>query len=682
MKRTIGLRKIIEATLLIAIVAGTVATANGQQQPVVGHASSASVQVMPRNTTLPPGSIAPTPGALKTPVGSITGYVLWDISAAHYKPAAPCQGLTLSVSTIASPHSNGGQTLATTTNFTAQGPARDYSTAGMPQYMLCVYALQKIPTGVYLRVTLSVQPSTFFPAVSAQSPPAFEIFGGNCNSGPQGTLSYILTGGELVCGNNAFNINFKLQSAGTRLQSGPSTTPLIRGTASGSGLLNGTATDVIATPDTFTHATMIPLAPSASTSTMSSGGSSGMLVPAVRPGASAGLKSSASSGGTAGMLVLAISPGTGAGVPSSGTTATFTGGLAPAATGSFSGGVRPALLPAFNGGVRVITGRRIRIAAAQNSSLIGLLRKQKQQVGPVSYGHTLASGSLPPIYAKQPNVKVQRVSQYVSSNLLTPQQNAWCQQWEAQGGAPTIFSIAGKAHGQGVVYSPDPQANPYTLVGCGFGSTSGNATLGMGLDTGSGFAKALYTLTLTVKSWNDHQIVVSLDPNTTHVPDWNGPNEAAYVSIQSSVGRNSAGPGQFYAARQTVLLSNLSQNEASLYQQGTPYFMSPVANYYGLNGTAGVMRQALPANAVAAQDNFNLQLAPKFVVDSTQTDLLVATTSSNVTSKPATVSGNTITVTYPVLSAGSGNSANYYSIYGLKVWVTGPAGIPPVVSAP
>lgn len=681
MKPKIRLLTIFEAALLTAIVAGSVAAATGQQKPVVGHPTASSVQITPRSTTLPPGSTVPTQSGMQGPVGAISGFVYWNISAAHYRLTAPCQGLTVSVSTISNPHAGGGQTLATTTNFTAQGPATDYSTPGMPQYMLCVYALQKIPTGVYLQVTLAVQPYTFSLPVSVQSPKDFEIFGGNCNSGPQSTLSYILTGGELVCGNNAFNINFKINSTAARLQQGPSTRPLVQGTTAGSGLLSkSAATDVIATQDTVTRPTLIPLAPASTTSTNSSS-APGMLVPAVKPGTGAGAASSPASP-TPGMLVPAVRSGAVANATSSGSTGAFTGGLTPAAAGGFTSGVRPALLPAFTGGVRVITGRRIRVAQAQNSALIGLLHTQKQQVGPISPGQTLASGSLPPIYAKQPNVKLQRVSPYISSNLLTPQENAWCQQWEAQGGAPRIFSVAGKAHGQGVVYSPDPKANPYTLIGCGFGNKTGNATLQLGDDTGSAVSKPLYTLTLTVQSWSDHQIVISLDPNTTHVPDWNGTNQAAYVSIQSPAGRNEAGPGQFYAARQTVPLSNVPQNEASLYQQGSPYLMSPVANYYGLNGTVGVMRQALPPNAVAAQDNFTLQLAPGFVVDSTQTDLLLANTSSNVTSQPATVNGNNITVTYPVLSVGSGNSTNYYSIYGLKVWVTGPAGVPPVVPAP
>lgn len=269
---------------------------------------------------------------------------------------------------------------------------------------------------------------------------------------------------------------------------------------------------------------------------------------------------------------------------------------------------------------------------------------------------------------------------YVYSNLLTPKQNALCKQAEAQGGPPTIFSVIGKLQGHGVVYSPDPQANPYTIIGCGLGNSSGTLQLQLlqsqSVNSGWGGSStqtvAVYTVNFAIQSWSDHRIVASIIPSTSGIPDW------SFVGLQVKVRQSGYAPGgQFVASRQTVLLNSIPQNQASIYQAGSPYFLSPVSNYYGLNGTAAVMRQGL-AGPVAGQDQFNLKLSPGFVVDSTQTDLLVANTSSNVTSQPATINGSTITVTYPVLTATSGNSTNYYSIYGLKVWVTGPAGIAPL----
>jgi hypothetical protein len=464
----------------------------------------------------------------------------------------------------------------------------------------------------------------------------------------------------MICGDNAYNVNLKLQALSMASRPTGITGPLINRSA---------VTLLSAEPEAAGNMTAAD---------------SALLSPAKPSGNGNSARSIGGAGGyTGNTRVPDKNPGpVGLGSLNGAGRSGFTGGVKTGGAGGFTGGVRPDLPFAFTGGVKVVAGKRLTSALAVNSSIIAVLRQQKQ-AQTLSGEHTLASGSISPILAANPsNLKVSAISSYTPSSLLTPQENAWCRQSEAQGGAPAIFRVAGKTKGQDVVYSPDPQANPYTIVGCGFGNSTGGARLELGENTGTPIIKPLYKVNLVIQSWSDHQIVASLDPSTSHVPDWSGGVDVVYIAIQSANGRNAAGPGQFYAARQTVLLSNVPQNEASLYQQGSPYFLSPVSNYYGLSGTVGVMRQGLPANTVAGQDNFALQLAPGFIVNSTQTDLLVSNVSSNVTSQPATVNGNTITVTYPVLSSGSGNSANYYSIYGLKVWVTGPAGVLPIVPAP
>lgn len=275
-----------------------------------------------------------------------------------------------------------------------------------------------------------------------------------------------------------------------------------------------------------------------------------------------------------------------------------------------------------------------------------------------------------------PNVRIE----YIPSDLLSQQENAWCEQQEAKGAAPAILRIDGKT--TGINYSPDPQTNPHKIVGCGFGN-GGNVDLLLlqmqnqqngWFGSNSQTNVALFTVKFTVQSWNDHEIVASVDPNTSGVPDWSGDLQ---LEVKTKLSGYVNG-GQFTALRKTQMLASIPQNESSLYQAGSPYFLSPVSNYYGLDGTVAVMREGL-SGPVAGQDQFTLKLAPGFVVDSTQTDLLVSDTNANVTSQPATVNGNTITVTYPVVSVQSGNSTVYYSIYGLKVWVTGPVGLNPLV---
>jgi hypothetical protein len=524
--------------------------------------------------------------------------------------------------------------------------------------MLCSYSFNKLPENLYLKVTVSASSAEFSPATTSASP--FPIQGGNCNKTPPSTLSFVLSGGQMLCGDNAFNVNLRLQALSMATRPTGVTGPLINRPA----------------------ATLLSAKPQVAGGMTSADG--GLLSTARAGGDGNSAHSIGGSGGYTGTTrTTAKDPGlVGISSVNGDGRGGFTSGAKIGGTGGFTGGIRPDLPFAFTGGVKVVAGKRVTSSLAANSSIVVVLRQQRQSQTP-SGEHTLASGSISPILAANPsNLKVKAISPYTPSSLLTAQENTWCQQNEAQGGAPAIFRVAGKTKGLDVVYSPYPQANPYNIVGCGFGNSTGSARLELGENTGTGVSKPLYALNLVIQSWSDHQIVASLDPNTSHVPDWSGGVDVVYIAIQSAKGRTAAGPGQFYAARQTVPLSSVPQDEASLYQQGSPYFLSPVSNYYGLNGTVGVMRQGLPANTVAGQDNFTLQLAPGFIVNSTQTDLLVSNTFANVTFQPATVKGNTITVTYPVLSSGSGNSANYYSIYGLTVWVTGPAGVLPIMPAP
>jgi hypothetical protein len=152
---------------------------------------------------------------MKVAAGTITGVVYWDMSTAQYKLSSPCQGLTVNVSTIGKPQAGGGHVVATTSNLTPTGPMTDFSAQGAPKYMLCSYSFRQMPVGEYLRVSATAVVTAFSAAVSVQNPPDFEIFGGNCSTTPSGTLSFILTGGEMVCGNNAYNINLKLHGSGS-----------------------------------------------------------------------------------------------------------------------------------------------------------------------------------------------------------------------------------------------------------------------------------------------------------------------------------------------------------------------------------------------------------------------------------------------------------------------------------
>jgi len=213
MKRAVGIAWILKAVSAATVLLNMAGIVTAQQQPpVVTHPTTSRAQGTPRTGSSPYGSAAAAQTSVKVAAGTIAGYVYWDMSSAQYKFSSPCQGLTVNVSTISK---SGGQVLTTTSNFTSMGPLTDLSSPGAPRYMLCSYSFHQIPVGEYLRVTAAVNAAAFLKAVSVQNPPDFEIFGGNCNNTPQSALSFILTGGEMVCGNNAFNINLKLYGSGS-----------------------------------------------------------------------------------------------------------------------------------------------------------------------------------------------------------------------------------------------------------------------------------------------------------------------------------------------------------------------------------------------------------------------------------------------------------------------------------
>lgn len=279
------------AVIAIAVSASVVALAQ-QQPPTVTRPTTSSVQVTPRKTNSPYGSAIGTQVNMKQAAGAITGFVFWQMSV--LQPQSDCQGLTVKVVTV---NKSGMplQLLATTNTFTAMGPVTDYSAQNTPKYMLCSYSLHNMPENVSLRTLLYGPPSKSFVI-----PAAFQIPGGTCASGPQSTLSFVLTTGEMLCGDGAFNINFKLNPP-TMARSAV-TAPLLNGSGKPKGMLSrpDTASNVnTTTPNTTGGATLLPSQTNAAGSRTP--GTQPGLLSTPRPsgsGNSTGANPGASSGGT------------------------------------------------------------------------------------------------------------------------------------------------------------------------------------------------------------------------------------------------------------------------------------------------------------------------------------------------------------------------------------------------
>ncbi|HET9309367.1 MAG TPA: hypothetical protein VFO46_25355 [Candidatus Sulfotelmatobacter sp.] len=204
--------KVLKRTLLATMLIGGCVSVVAQQQPPARPPVTRGPS--------PYGSAANAATTAKLPAGTITGFVYWQMNV--FQPQADCQGLTVKIVTV----TKSGmplQLLSSTSTLTANGPVTDDSAQGAPKYMLCSYSFSNMPETVSVRALLYGQPTT----TSVALPSAFQIPGGNCNSTPSGALSFILTGGPMLCGHGAFNINFKLTGSASAIARSPGKTTLI-----------------------------------------------------------------------------------------------------------------------------------------------------------------------------------------------------------------------------------------------------------------------------------------------------------------------------------------------------------------------------------------------------------------------------------------------------------------------
>jgi hypothetical protein len=564
MERSIGLTKNLKlptlATLLV--ISGNVI---GQQQPPsVSHPSASSAQATPRKPGSPYGSAVGTATNMKPASGAITGFVYWDMSG--IKTPSSCQGLGAQVSTV-TVSKGSPQVLATASTFTQMGPQTDMSAPGAPKYMLCSYSFNKLPENLYLKVTVSAPSSEFSPATTSASP--FQIQGGNCNQTPQSTLSFILSGGEMLCGDNAYNVNLKLQALSMASRPTGVTGPLINRPA----------------------ATLLSAKPEAAGNMTSADG--GLLSPA-RAGRDGNFAHSiGGSGGYEGTTrATAKGPGPqGISSVNGEGRGGFTGGIKPGGSGGFTGGVMPTLqtepspvMTSTVSGAYVprmppMTSNAKRDASPAADAATRAQIKSKLQLQLVAATPRMAqpvSSALKPVNPNTPEVQaLQRQKIFVTSLRTQPAPGKGALVPSNVGGvvmqnqsatnpllhapvptkicpAPQIHSVNSK--NAGVVFTQDPLYNDYVITGCGFGSLEGQVYLSGAITGGR------INLLVKPNQWSDTKIEAIVQPGLTGVLDgW--PD----LIVVSSGGTPAKFPNcRFYAQRQSVLLPTIPQQYVTL----------------------------------------------------------------------------------------------------------------------
>ena len=577
MKQLTEYARTLERIMIAVLLLSAFPTAGQQQPPTVSRPSTSSVQVTPRGTASPMGTAANVVPGMKPAVGTITGFVYWQTNI--LQPSSTCHGLTLKVVTV----NKVGmplQLLSTSNTLTAAGPMTDNSSPGTPKYMLCSYAFQNMPENVDLRVLLYGAPS----AASVSMPSSFQIPGGNCNSAPSSSLSFILTGGEMLCGNGAFNINFKL----TAVAKEPSKIagPLLSGSAKPAGMLSNPASATNAPAGTLNSSngpTLLSSQPNATTpmssqrqaglptssqptvntnsggSISGSGGYTGNTKSRQSPvGFSGGVKSGASNNSTQ-QIQLGQAP-----VPSLGSTTSTSvppDAYVPKMPPMSSNAKRDASQPAdateraqIQSKVKaqlrasnLLTGKTTNGAIRPTEKIpeIQALQQQITFVNSLRTEGAVANGTL--LAAKVPNqVRIQPLQ---SSNPLAhaPAPTKFCP-------TPQIHAVNGKS--SGVVFTQDPAYNDYIITGCGFGAQQGQVYLSGAVNNGR------IDLVVRPGRWSDTQIEATVQPGLTGVLD--GWPDLMVAPLPAGSPMAKFPNSRFYAQRQSVLLPNIPKQYANL----------------------------------------------------------------------------------------------------------------------
>lgn len=609
MKRRIDFETILQlATLATMLLSLSVSVMGQQQPPTVTRPSASSVQVTPRGTASPLGSATNATTGMKPAVGAITGFVYWQMNV--LQPSSTCQGLTVKVVTV----SKVGmplQLLSTTNTLTAAGPMTDTSSPGTPKYMLCSYAFQNMPENVALRVLLYGAPSS----ASVSMPSSFQIPGGNCNSTPSSSLSFILTGGEMLCGNGAFNVNFKVTSAAVAARP---TTPsiLLPHTPGPSGMLSQPqAAPANATPGAPNTggATLLSANPSSAPGNASNTpASNGMLAPTVKSGGAASI--SGSGGFTGG-----VKPGTApprnpltnadvikmvkAGVPETAIVSSIQSSptkfdLSPNAQLTLHrAGVSQKVLDtmmADGGAKRGIASRTTKLgpaktgeivknprAAQADTAIITVLEKQKQSaqleasqmVRTAGRPVGMQAGPSQPMSATTSNnataptaATIQRSStpgtvspgkgsdspgNSVASFAPVPQVQTTALTCATEP-AMRILNVSGEFYP--ATFTPDAKYNFYTITGCSFGDSGPNSKVYI-------YYQDIFRQDFQIQEWNDNGIKLNLNPSLKGVLD----QDNLTLVVQRNDGKQATKVGfKFYAAREMTMLGRIPREAFSL----------------------------------------------------------------------------------------------------------------------
>jgi hypothetical protein len=654
--------------------------------------------------------------------------VYWNANSIAHNPAGSCSGLAVTVkvgSSSGGPFEAYKPMTTRSNNFQYAGQVKAFLSGGKIEvYDVCRYAYDHVPVGADLQVQLTVpQPAAFSPSVAPQFGTAgpIKIDNGQCNMLPKAVPSSLadLTAHWGSCQNRAYNVNFELVRSA--LSSGGS-----------GGLLSGSG-GVQPRKNPGTVGTPVLINPGPINTPLSRNPESAGQAPLTNADVISMLK-----GGVSEPITIAkiqssqgkfdFSPG--------GCRALTEAHVSQKILDTMAAGTNPCLAGRLRARVGLSPSKHSQKitnpnAALHDTAIIAVLRKQRQaadvETAQLKLGIRPVAINLGPQQAMSETMggRVARAPAPVQSTVpagtnspggsshlpVAAPVNLLQNLALTCGHDPTMRILTVSGGPQPAIFTQDVKYDFYTITGCSFGDPGPNSKAYI-------YYQGTFHQDFQIQEWSDNWIKLSLDPSLKGVDD----QDNLTLVVQRADGKQASKSGfKFYAARETILLSNIPRQYFGLDRfrpdqaltnnwQATytsPSSASVTPNLPGITAEVHWDLSYVSDESVSGgMDLYDFSnLHPTFVLDSAWMewrDIACSDSNPKLAVSPTNwgidwYGPSGIKVTWqgqqcnpvPGQSCGTGwpvktdcFSGQPESNYGINVWVTGPRGLDPWTGKP
>lgn len=570
--------------------------------------------------------------------GTVQGVVFWDSRRVAYSPSSSCQGLQVNLTAVSG---TSAQAIGSTSQLQLKPPSQPASSVYQ-----CGFSFSGVPEGVTLQVQLTIS-APFASQVGSVGPfkgtTAFEIPGGTC-SNPSPAPDF--ESGWRSCGENLTNVNFQLVPR-SMAQATPAPSAVLQ----------------------QTPRTLLPAQPQGSAGTAAP--NHGLLLPAVNggpvmstpaaqrtPGGTSTIGNSNAPSGSSGANTRMLNPQP----------------YPPKSTPNPSGGASspvPAQMPAA--GAKLIVPQNLRvftIGEARNPAAAAVLTPASAGgVGEIGAGHTMsATGNGGGPTTSRPVVQesttatgmMQPKSGIAGIARVSPNASKVCMG----------TSIAGVNNSRSTQFTPGTE---YVIRGCGFGSTPGKVYLSAPFPAHNGRLDLAPYWQVDMKRsqtayWSDNVIDVQLE-TLSGEPDEN----KVVLVVETSNGQQIQMSNVSFKAQRVEVMVKSTPLGSSWQVGGAGTVgtgVSPCDAWVTTNCSLEVLRNYY-GNKQTSPDTYTVTLKPGFVLS--RAVLLVMSDIGPFNYAAPQVNGNQVTVNWGWTT--DKQTGFTYSMYGLQIFVVGPAGV-------